>query len=111
MDTAWLGMVSSISPRFLPIERSLGAPFNPALTGNHRLEFKVPSRTTEETCTGCVGPRIGGPPPCRRAGEPMNTPKGKSPMSQARFLRFVKGRYWMTLTKAAEHPYKVFQDR
>jgi hypothetical protein len=41
----------------------------------------------------------------------MNMQEGKSPMSQARFLRFVKGRYWMTLTKAAEHPYKVFQDR
>jgi hypothetical protein len=32
-------------------------------------------------------------------------------MSQARFFKFVKGRYWMTLTKGAEHPYKVFQDR
>jgi hypothetical protein len=35
----------------------------------------------------------------------------KSIMSEARFVRFVKGRYWVTLTKTAEHPYKVFQDR
>ena len=26
-------------------------------------------------------------------------------------LLSVKGRYWVTLTKTAEHPYKVFQDR
>ena len=32
-------------------------------------------------------------------------------MSEARFIKFVKGRYWLTLTKTAEHPYKVFQDR
>jgi hypothetical protein len=32
-------------------------------------------------------------------------------MREARFVRFVKGRYWVTLTKTAEHPYKVFQDR
>jgi hypothetical protein len=32
-------------------------------------------------------------------------------MSQTRFVKFVKGRYWVTLTKTAEHPYKVFQDR
>jgi hypothetical protein len=32
-------------------------------------------------------------------------------MSEARFVRFVKGRYWLTLTKTAENPYKVFQDR
>jgi len=32
-------------------------------------------------------------------------------MSDARFIRCVKGRYWVTLTKTAEHPYKVFQDR
>jgi hypothetical protein len=31
-------------------------------------------------------------------------------MSEARFVKFVKGRYWVTLTKTAEHPYKVFQD-
>jgi hypothetical protein len=41
----------------------------------------------------------------------MNTPEGKSIMSEARFVKFVKGRYWLTLTKTAEHPYKVFQDR
>ena len=32
-------------------------------------------------------------------------------MSETRFIRVVKGRYWVTLTKTAEHPYKVFQDR
>ncbi len=32
-------------------------------------------------------------------------------MSEARFIRFVNGRYWVTLTRTAEHPYKVFQDR
>lgn len=32
-------------------------------------------------------------------------------MSEARFVKFVQGRYWVTLTKTAEHPYKVFQDR
>jgi hypothetical protein len=32
-------------------------------------------------------------------------------MSQARFVKFVKGRYWVTITETAEHPYKVFQDR
>ena len=32
-------------------------------------------------------------------------------MTEERFVKFVKGRYWVTLTKAAEHPYKVFQDR
>jgi hypothetical protein len=32
-------------------------------------------------------------------------------MSEARFVKFVKGRYCVTLTKAAEYPYKVFQDR
>ena len=32
-------------------------------------------------------------------------------MSQTRFVKFVKGRYCVTLTKTAEHPYKVFQDR
>ena len=31
-------------------------------------------------------------------------------MSEARFVKYVKGRYWVTLTKTAEHPYKVFQD-
>ncbi len=41
----------------------------------------------------------------------MNTPEGKSIRSEARFIKFVKGRYWVTLTKTAEHPYKVFQDR
>jgi hypothetical protein len=32
-------------------------------------------------------------------------------MSEVRFVKFVKGCYWLTLTKTAEHPYKVFQDR
>ncbi len=32
-------------------------------------------------------------------------------MTETRFVKFVKGRYWLTLTKTAEHPYKVFQDR
>jgi hypothetical protein len=32
-------------------------------------------------------------------------------MSEARFVKFVKGRYWVTITKTAEQPYKVFQDR
>ena len=32
-------------------------------------------------------------------------------MSEARFIKVVKGRYWVTLTKTGEHPYKVFQDR
>ena len=31
-------------------------------------------------------------------------------MSEARFVTFVKGRY-CALTKTAENPYKVFQDR
>jgi hypothetical protein len=25
-------------------------------------------------------------------------------MSEPRFIKFVKGRYWVTLTKTAEHP-------
>jgi hypothetical protein len=41
----------------------------------------------------------------------MNTPEEKIAMSDARFIKCVKGRYWVTLTKTAEHPYKVFQDR
>jgi hypothetical protein len=32
-------------------------------------------------------------------------------MGEARFIEYVNGRYWLTLTKTAEHPYKVFQDR
>jgi hypothetical protein len=32
-------------------------------------------------------------------------------MREARFVKFVKGRYWVTITEAAEHPYKVSQDR
>ena len=32
-------------------------------------------------------------------------------MSEARFVTFARGRYCLTLTKAAENPYKVFQDR
>ena len=32
-------------------------------------------------------------------------------MPEARFVKFVSGRYWVTLNKTAEHPYKVFQDR
>jgi hypothetical protein len=32
-------------------------------------------------------------------------------MTEARFVKFVSGRYWVTLNKTAEHPYKVFQDR
>jgi hypothetical protein len=32
-------------------------------------------------------------------------------MSEVRFVKSVKGRYWLTLTKTTEHPYKVFQDR
>jgi hypothetical protein len=32
-------------------------------------------------------------------------------MSEARFVKYVKGRYWVTLTETAEQPYKVFQDR
>ena len=32
-------------------------------------------------------------------------------MSETRFVKFVKGRYWVTLTEGAEYPYKVFQDR
>jgi hypothetical protein len=32
-------------------------------------------------------------------------------MSEVRFVKFVKGRDWVTLAKTAEHPYKVFQDR
>jgi hypothetical protein len=40
-----------------------------------------------------------------------DTPEGESMMSEARFVKFVKGHYWVTLTKTAEHPYKVFQDR
>jgi hypothetical protein len=32
-------------------------------------------------------------------------------MGEARFVKYVNGRYWLTLTKTAEHPHKVFQDR
>ncbi len=32
-------------------------------------------------------------------------------MSESRFVKFVKGRYWVTLTETPEIPYKVFQDR
>ena len=32
-------------------------------------------------------------------------------MSEARFIKCVKGRYWVTLTQTAENPHKVFQDR
>jgi hypothetical protein len=32
-------------------------------------------------------------------------------MPEARFVRFVSGRYWVTLNQTGEHPYKVFQDR
>jgi hypothetical protein len=32
-------------------------------------------------------------------------------MTEARFVKFVSGRYWVTLNKTAEQPYKVFQDR
>jgi hypothetical protein len=32
-------------------------------------------------------------------------------MSEARFIKLVKGRYWLTLNKTAQHPYKVFKDR
>ena len=32
-------------------------------------------------------------------------------MSEIRFVKFRAGRYWVTLTETAEHPYKVFQDR
>jgi hypothetical protein len=32
-------------------------------------------------------------------------------MSEACFVKFVQGRYWVTLTKTAEHPHKIFQDR
>jgi hypothetical protein len=41
----------------------------------------------------------------------MNTPEGERFMSGAYFVKFVKGHYCVTLTKTAEHPYKVFQDR
>jgi hypothetical protein len=41
----------------------------------------------------------------------MNTPEEERIMSDACFVKFVKGRYWVTRTKTAEHPYKVFQDR
>jgi hypothetical protein len=42
-----------------------------------------------------------------------DTPEGERIMGEpeARFVKFVKGHYWVTLTKAAEHPYKVFRDR
>jgi hypothetical protein len=32
-------------------------------------------------------------------------------MTETRFVRYVGGRYWMTVNETAEHPYKVFQDR
>ncbi len=32
-------------------------------------------------------------------------------MRETRFVRYVKGRYWLTMTETAELPYKVFQDR
>jgi hypothetical protein len=43
------------------------------------------------------------------AGSSSICKKRKGTMSEARFVKFVKGRYWVTLTKTAEHPYKVFQ--
>jgi hypothetical protein len=32
-------------------------------------------------------------------------------MAEVRFVKVVKGRYWMLLTEASQHPHKVFQDR
>ena len=32
-------------------------------------------------------------------------------MPEVRFVKYVKGRYWVTLTETADLPYKVFQDR
>jgi hypothetical protein len=32
-------------------------------------------------------------------------------MAEVRFVKVVKGRYWMILTEASQHPHKVFQDR
>jgi hypothetical protein len=42
----------------------------------------------------------------------MNTQeRRKSIMREARFVKIVSGRYWVTLTQTGEHPYKVFKDR
>jgi hypothetical protein len=41
----------------------------------------------------------------------MNTSGGGKHMTKERFLRYVAGRYWMTLNETAQHPYKVFKDR
>jgi hypothetical protein len=32
-------------------------------------------------------------------------------MGETRFVKYVKGRYWLTQTETADLPYKVFQDR
>jgi len=32
-------------------------------------------------------------------------------MTEARFVKYVGGRYWMTLNETAQHPYQVFRDR
>ena len=32
-------------------------------------------------------------------------------MTEVRFVKVVKGRYWMILTETSQHPHKVFNDR
>jgi hypothetical protein len=32
-------------------------------------------------------------------------------MGKEHYVKFVSGRYWVTVTKTGDHPYKVFQDR
>jgi hypothetical protein len=32
-------------------------------------------------------------------------------MTEVRFVKVVKGRYWMLLTEMSPHPHKVFKDR
>jgi hypothetical protein len=50
--------------------------------------------------------------PAARPGLPMNMLEGaEGTMTKERFLKYVAGRYWMTLNETAQHPYKVFKDR
>lgn len=76
---------------------------------NLNTSIKVPTLRNRRTCKGCVGSWTCAPTPPRWLADEYA--RGKKHMSETRFIQFVKGRYWVTLTKTAEHPYKVFQDR
>jgi hypothetical protein len=58
----------------------------------------------------CRVPGLARSPPAPR-GPAGEYTRGQCIMSEPRFIRFVKGRYWVTLTKTAEHPQRVFPDR